>query len=50
MQAAPYPTAAGNTSDVLLTCLQAFDPTATEVGSGAPRSTTPLTAIHGPML
>lgn len=50
VQAAPYPTAAGNTSDVLLTCLQAFDPTATEVGSGAPRSTTPLTAIHGPML
>ena len=47
-QATPPPGAAGNTSDVLLTCLQAFDPTATEIGSGAPRSTTPLTDIHGP--
>lgn len=49
VQAAPFPTTAGNTSDALLTCLQAFDPAATEIGSGAPRSTTPLAAIHGPM-
>ena len=46
-QAAPYPTSAGNTSDVLLTCLKAFDPAATAVGAGAPRSATPLAAIHG---
>lgn len=49
VQAAPFPTAAGNTSDVLLTCLQAFDPAATSVGGGAPMSTTPLDAIKGTM-
>jgi hypothetical protein len=37
--------AQGNMSDVLLTCLQAFDPLAPSVGAGAPMSTTPLTAI-----
>lgn len=37
---------AGNVSDVLLTCLQAFDPSATEVGSEEPYSNTPLTALH----
>jgi hypothetical protein len=40
--------AAGNISDVLLTVLQAYDPTATSVGGGAPMSTTPLEAIRGP--
>lgn len=49
VQAAPYPTSAGNTSDVLLTCLQAFDRSATSVGAGAPRSTTPMAAIAGTM-
>lgn len=39
------PNAAGNTSDVLLACLQAFDPTATSIGGGAPQSDTPLTDI-----
>lgn len=39
--------AAGNISDVLLTVLQAYDPTATSVGGGAPMSTTPLEAIRG---
>lgn len=34
-----------NPSDVLLTCLQAFDETATEIGAGAPYSNTPCTAI-----
>ncbi|MFN3181433.1 MAG: DUF1552 domain-containing protein [Nannocystaceae bacterium] len=34
-----------NMSDVLLACLQAFDPTAESVGSGALESTTPLTDI-----
>jgi hypothetical protein len=34
-----------NPTDVLLTCLQAFDPTATEVGGGAPYSNTPCAAI-----
>ncbi len=34
-----------NTSDILLSCLQVFDPTATEVGSAQGLSTTPLTAI-----
>ena len=34
-----------NPTDVLLTCLQAFDPTATQVGGGAPMSTTPNTVI-----
>lgn len=48
VQAAPYPYSAGNTSDALLTCLQAFDPAATSIGGGAPMSTTPLTAIMGP--
>jgi hypothetical protein len=42
--------AAGNMSDVLLTCLRAFDPAATSVGdvSGAttPGSTTPQTEIE----
>ena len=37
---------AGNVTDVLLTCLQAFDPTATEVGAEEPYSNTPLTALH----
>jgi hypothetical protein len=35
----------GNLSDILLSCLQAFDPAATEVGGGQPHSTTPLAAI-----
>lgn len=39
------PNAAGNISDVLLTCLQAFDRGATEIGGGAPRSTSPLTDV-----
>jgi hypothetical protein len=39
------PNGAGNTSDVLLACLQAFDPSATSVGGGAPQSNTPLTDI-----
>ena len=47
-QAAPYPYSAGNTSDALLTCLQAFDPAATSIGAGAPMSTTPLVEIMGP--
>jgi len=34
-----------NTSDILLTCLQAFDPQASEVGSAQGLSTTPLAAI-----
>jgi hypothetical protein len=37
----------GNMSDVLLTCLQAFDPTAIEIGIGDPRSTTPNEEIKG---
>jgi hypothetical protein len=47
VQAAPYPQSDGNTSDVLLTVLQAFDPTATSIGAGAPMSTTPMEAIKG---
>ncbi|MFO0613587.1 MAG: DUF1552 domain-containing protein [Polyangiaceae bacterium] len=39
--------AAGNISDVLLTVLQAYDPAATSVGGGAPKSTTALEAIRG---
>lgn len=39
------PNGAGNMSDVLLTCLRAFDPTAASVGGGAPQSTTPLTDV-----
>ncbi|MEM7158880.1 MAG: DUF1552 domain-containing protein [Myxococcota bacterium] len=35
----------GNMSDVLLSCLRAFDPDAPSVGGGAPMSTTPLTEI-----
>ena len=35
-----------NTSDILLTCLQVFDPTATEVGSAQGLSTTPLSALE----
>jgi len=35
----------GNMSDVLLSCLRAFDPAAPSVGSGAPMSNTPLTEI-----
>ncbi len=38
-------TSAGNTTDVLLTLLRAFDPEAQSVGGGAPLSTTPLDAI-----
>jgi hypothetical protein len=34
-----------NPSDVLLTCLQAFDPAATQVGADEPMSTTPNVAI-----
>jgi len=37
---------ADNVSDVLLTCLQAFDSEATEVGADEPYSNTPLTALH----
>jgi hypothetical protein len=40
------PNSAGNISDVLLTCLQAFDPAASSVGSGAPSSNTPLEALR----
>ncbi|MBZ5715905.1 hypothetical protein [Nannocystis pusilla] len=47
-QITPFPFSDGNTSDVLLTCLRAFDPTAASIGSGAPMSTTPLRAIAGP--
>lgn len=47
-QAAPPPGSAGNLSDVLLTVLKAFDPSATAIGSGAPRSDTPLIGITGP--
>lgn len=36
---------AGNTSDVLLTLLQAFDPAASSFGGGQPMSTTPLPNI-----
>jgi len=36
------PNGAGNMSDVLLTCLRAFDPAAASVGGGAPMSNTPL--------
>ncbi len=39
------PNATGNMSDVLLSCLLAFDPGATSVGGGAPQSNTPLTEI-----
>ncbi len=39
------PNGAENMSDVLLTCLQAFDPDATSVGGGAPESSTPLTDV-----
>jgi len=35
----------GNMSDVLLSCLRAFDPAAPSVGGGAPMSNTPLTEI-----
>jgi hypothetical protein len=41
-----YRSASGeSTSDVLLTCLKTVVPTATEVGAGAGRSTTPCNAI-----
>ena len=39
------PNGTGNTSDVLLSCLQAFDPTATSIGGGAPQSSSPLTEV-----
>ena len=39
------PNGSGNMSDVLLTCLQAFDPNATDVGGGEPYSDTPLTEV-----
>jgi len=39
------PNAAGNTTDVLLACLQAFDDTATSIGGGAPLSNTPLSDV-----
>ena len=35
----------GNPSDILFTCLQAFDPMATSIGAGNPMSTTPLSAM-----
>lgn len=38
-------TSEGNTSDVLLSVLRAFDPEAQSVGAGAPMSTTPLADI-----
>jgi hypothetical protein len=38
-------TAAGNTSDILLTLLRAFDPEAESVGGGAPISTGVLDEI-----
>jgi hypothetical protein len=38
-------TSAGNTSDVLLALLQAFDPEATSIGEGDPASDTPLAQI-----
>ncbi|MDC0672932.1 DUF1552 domain-containing protein [Nannocystis radixulma] len=47
-QVTPFPFSDGNTSDVLLTCLRAFDPTAASIGGGAPMSTTPLREIAGP--
>ncbi|MCY1061784.1 DUF1552 domain-containing protein [Nannocystis sp. SCPEA4] len=47
-QVTPFPYSDGNTSDVLLTCLRAFDPTAASIGGGAPMSTTPLREIAGP--
>jgi hypothetical protein len=34
-----------NPSDILLTCVQAFDPTHTEIGGGDPYSNTPFKAI-----
>jgi hypothetical protein len=44
------PNASGNTSDVLLSVLQCFDPTATQIGdlsgNSPPGSTTPLTDIR----
>lgn len=42
---APNAPTAGNTSDVLLTCLRAFDPAAASIGSSEAGSDTPLTAI-----
>ena len=39
------PNSSGNMSDVLLACLQAFDPGATSVGAGALYSETPLSDI-----
>ena len=39
------PNSVGNTSDVLLTCLRAFDPDAPSVGGGEPYSETPLTDV-----
>ena len=39
------PNGAENMSDVLLTCLQAFDPAADSVGGGPLESNTPLSAI-----
>jgi hypothetical protein len=39
------PNSDGNMSDVLLTCLRAFDPEAASVGAGAPMSTTPLSDV-----
>jgi hypothetical protein len=35
----------GNPSDILLTCLQAFDPAAIEIGAGDPYSNKPLGAL-----
>jgi hypothetical protein len=47
-QAAPSPQSVGNMSDVLLSCLRAFDPAAPSVGKDEPISTTPLVEIMGP--
>ncbi len=41
----PEAPTAGNVSDVLLACLQAFEPGATEVGADEPYSNTPLVEI-----
>jgi hypothetical protein len=36
-----------NPTDLLLTCAQAFDPTITEIGAGAPYSNTPCIEVRG---
>lgn len=39
------PNSSGNMTDVLLTCLQAFDPGAASVGSGSQQSSSPLSEL-----